>query len=138
MYSAGAALGGAFRRGFRDTMLIKSPSRAAMEDMAYVTEGYLEQAERDQARIAGGAAALADALREGFGRPELAMPELTAGGGGLSAGALAQAFREELSGMAVILDGERVGTLTEIYSSRATSERVAGTVSGQSSLSKSW
>lgn len=138
MYNAGAALGGAFRRGFRDTMLIKSPSRAAMEDMAYVTEGYLEQAERDQARIAGGAAALADALREGFGRPELAMPEIASGGGGLSAGALAQAIREELDGMAVILDGERVGTLTEIYSSRATSERVAGTVSGQSSLSKSW
>ena len=138
MYSAGAALGGAFRRGFQNEMQIHSPSRAAMEDMAYVTEGYLEQAERDQARIAGGAAALADALREGFGRPELAMPEIASGGGGLSAGALAQAIREELDGMAVMLDGERVGTLTEIYSSRATSERVAGTVSGQSSLSKSW
>ena len=139
MYNAGKALGGAFRRGFQEEMQIHSPSRAAMEDMAYVTEGYLTQAERDRSRIAGGAAALADALREGFGRPELAMPELAGGdGGGLSAGALAQAIREELSGMAVMLDGERVGTLTEVYSSRATSDRVAGTVRGQSSLSKNW
>ena len=138
MYEAGAALGGAFRRGFQDKMLIKSPSRAAMEDMAYVTEGYLEQAERDRSRIMGGAAALADALREGFGRPELAMPEIASGGGGLSAGALAQAIREELDGMAFYLDAESMSVRLEPYVSRATSDRIAATAQGQSSRSKSW
>ncbi|MGN0760138.1 MAG: phage tail tape measure protein [Candidatus Ventricola sp.] len=138
MYSAGAALGGAFRRGFQDKMLIKSPSRAAMEDMAYVTEGYLEQAERDRSRIAGGAAALADALREGFGRPELAMPEIASGGGGLSAGALAQAIREELDGMAFYLDAESMSVRLEPYVSRATSDRVSASAQGQSNLSRSW
>lgn len=138
MYEAGAALAGAFRRGFQNKMLIKSPSRAAMEDMSYVTDGFLIQAERDEARIAGGAAALADALRDGFGRPELAMPEIASGGGGLSAGALAQAIREELSGMAFYLDAESMSVRLEPYVSRATSDRISATAQGQSSRAKSW
>lgn len=139
MYSAGKSLGGAFRRGFQEEMQIHSPSRAAMEDMAYVTEGYLTQAERDRERIAGGAAALADALREGFGRPELAMPEISGGsGGGMTAGALAQAIREELDGMAFYLDAESMSVRLEPYVSRATSDRISATAQGQSSRAKSW
>lgn len=139
MYSAGAALGGAFRRGFRDTMQIKSPSRAAMEDMGYVTEGYLEQAERDRARIAGAATELAQALREGFtaapaGADVGALPT----SGAAAYGVTPEALRDALSGMAFVLDAESMSVRLEPYVSRATSDRVGATAQGQSSRSKNW
>lgn len=139
MYNAGASLGGAFRRGFQQKLMIHSPSRAAMEDMAYVTEGYLIQIERDRARLAEGAAAMADAVREpirrrtgsdGYGM------QSAAGGG--SADELAQAVRQAINGMAVMMDGERVGVLGEPYSSRETARRAMGTVSGLSNAAKNW
>lgn len=139
MYSAGAALGGAFRRGFRDKMLIKSPSRAAMEDMAYVTEGYLTQAERDRERVAGAANELAQALREGFTAPQpgagYGVAE-TSGAG--AAGVTPESLRDALSGMAFVLDAESMSVRLEPYVSRATSDRVAATAQGQSSRSKNW
>lgn len=139
MYSAGAALGGAFRRGFRETMQIKSPSRAAMEDMAYVTEGYLTQAERDRERVAGAANELAQALREGFTAPQpgagYGVAE-TSGAG--AAGVTPESLREALSGMAFVLDAESMSVRLEPYVSRATQDRIAGTASGQSSRAKNW
>lgn len=139
MYEAGAALGGAFRRGFRDKMLIKSPSRAAMEDMAYVTEGYLTQAERDRERIAGAAGELAQALREGFTAPQPGAGygyEMPIGAG--AAGVTPESLREALSGMAFVLDAESMSVRLEPYVSRATSDRVTASSQGQSNLSRSW
>lgn len=139
MYNAGASLGGAFRRGFQQKLMIHSPSRAAMEDMAYVTEGYLIQIERDRARLSEGAAAMADAVREPMRRrtgTDGFAAQATAGG--VSADELAQAVRSGMSGMVMVVDKEVAGRLLEPSVSRETSARVMGTVSGLSNAAKNW
>lgn len=142
MYSAGARLGGAFRKGFRTEMQIHSPSRAAMEDMSLVTDGYMAQAEADAQRMRTASAALAGALREGF----TASPDGTENGlygagsgtGGLTAEAIGRAAAQAMTGMGVYLGAERVGEVIEQPVSRATTRRAMGTIRGQSARMKNW
>lgn len=140
MYDAGAALGGAFRRGFRNEMMIQSPSRAAMEDMAFVTDGYVMQAQRDRERLQEASAGLADAVRGGM-RESLPAGGGTpygayGGAGGMSMEAAAQAMRHALSGMGLYLGTERLGELLEPGVSRSTTRRAALTIKGQSAAVK--
>ena len=140
MYRAGASLGGAFQSGFRSKMMIHSPSRAAMADMEMVTEGYLVQAERDQARLQDAAGAMAQALREGFTAAQGAQgaAAMPVQGAGFGPEDMAQAVRSAMDGMAFVMDPQTMSVRLEPFVSRATSDRVAATAQGQSNYSRSW
>lgn len=138
MYGAGSSLGGAFRSGFRESMQINSPSRAAMEDMGYIVDGYVIKAQQERRRLAEAASGLTDALREGVGSSAMdggsAANGAYSGAQGLSAQDVAQA----LEGMAVVVDGERVGELTAGGVSRRIAARSMGSVKGLSAAARSW
>lgn len=156
MYAAGSRLGGAFLRGFRNKMMIHSPSRAAMEDMGYVIDGYLLSAQRGEADMQEAAMSLAEALGDGFAsrayEAGAALEEALSEPGfeinmqraqgtaspAADAGNLAEAIREAMDGMAVVLGERVVGRILAADVSREIARSTGMSVAGLSTASRRW
>lgn len=140
-YSAGKRIGGAFRRGYTETMQIHSPSRVMAEAGEYTVEGLLDAFDEADDRVMQAGSALAEAFSGGYNarRPTYSPAGDAQGGGvGISASDIAEAVRGALDGMGLYFDGQRTGRVVAEGVSQQIATRSSATVSGQSASRKGW
>ena len=137
-YDSGYAAGKAFESGYADAQSVHSPSRVMQRLAAYSLQGLTDTLDAGTMDLSARGAALGDALRSGYAsRGALSAPGM-GGGASQTAAEQAEAMRQALDGMAVLIDGERAGELVETSVSRASYARSAGTIAGRGSAARSW
>ena len=141
-YSAGYEMGKSYERGYKAALDQHSPSRVMYAAAGDTTEGLLDRYAKDRDRVRQAAAALGDAVSDGYADTAAFRGPQMAAGGGIDAEMLgevvASAVAQAVSGIAFMIDGRVAGYALEPYSSRATSERAGRTIRGQSASVRSW
>jgi hypothetical protein len=134
-YNKGWNAGDAFVRGYKDAQGIQSPSKVMEEAAGYTMQGLFNGLERGVPQLETRAAGLSAILAGGASAAGASAAALTVSGGG---GVNAEDLRQALSGMAVVMDGETVGQLTERSVSETGARRAAGTISGRANGVRGW
>lgn len=141
-YDAGYAVGQAFERGYNNALDRHSPSRVMREAAKDTTSPLFDQFKEDEARLYAASEALGEAVSGGYTNAFAGGTGTLRGGagasGGLTAGMIAGAVREALTGLAWEIGADKVAELVEPGVSRQTQQRAQATVKGQSALTKRW
>lgn len=140
-FNAGQAAGKAYERGYKNALDEHSPSRVMRLAAQYSVQGLLEGYDEGESEVAARGAALAEAFHSAYSARGTAYSpagDAQDAGTGISAGVLAEAVREALSGAGVYLDGQRVGELTAPGVSAGIARSAAATVRGRSARTKGW
>lgn len=141
-YKAGYATGEAYQRGYKKALGIASPSRVMQEAAEDTTSPLFARFEEDEARLYEASEALGAAVSGGYANAfggGYGAPRGGAGAsGGLTAGVIADAMREALTGLAWEIGADKVAELVEPGVSRQTQQRAQATVRGQSALTRRW
>lgn len=140
-YNAGYATGKAYERGYRAATDTHSPSRVMQAAARDTTAGLLDEFKRDEARLYDAAAAMGDAVREGYASGDALTGASPASGGlGVSAEELAQAAVLALleAGIGFYVSGEKLAELTAGGVSRKIANESQATIKGQGAASRGW
>ncbi len=139
-YSAGAALGGAFSRGYKNKMMINSPSRVMIEAGHYTTAGLFEAFDEDAQELRERAAGLAEAVGEGYSSHGALAPVYGAvsANEGIDYGAIGEAVARAISSMTLGMDARKAGSMLEMYVSQAERTRAGNTAAGGNVRAINW
>lgn len=140
-YNAGYATGKAYERGYRAATDTHSPSRVMEEAAHDTTAGLLGEFKRDEARLYDAAAAMGDAVREGY-TSQGALSGTGGGSGGFGvtaeelAGATVRALLE--AGIGFHVDSQKLAELTARGVSRKIANDSQATIKGQGAATRGW
>jgi len=137
-YSAGVSLGASVLSGYKNKMMINSPSLAMKEAGEYTAAGLFESLDESGEELRARGASLAQAVFDGYGSASPGAAAAARTDAQIDYAAMGEAVAQAIAGMTLGMDARRAGDMLELYVSQAERRRASDTTRGAAGRIKGW